>query len=64
MTNQTRYKTSYFPWFKKNSADALAHSKFVGYVEPVRPLIEAILGNRGIDEGLIELNPPKISRNS
>ena len=36
-------------------ADAFAHSKFVGYGESVRPLIEAILGKDGIDEGFIEL---------
>jgi len=36
-------------------ADAFAHSKFVGYVESVRPLLEAILGDEGIDEGFVEI---------
>ena len=40
-------------------ADAFAHSKFVGYGESVRPLIEAILGKDGIDEGFIELKSAK-----
>jgi catalase len=36
-------------------ADAFAHSKFVGYGDSARPLIEAILGKNAIDEGFIEL---------
>jgi catalase len=40
-------------------ADAFAHSKFVGYVDSVRPLIEAIIGDNSIDEGFIELKSAK-----
>ena len=36
-------------------ADAFAHSKFVGYGEPVRTLIEPIVGKDGIDDGFFEL---------
>ena len=36
-------------------ADAFAHSKFVGYDESARPLIEAILGKNALDQGFIEL---------
>jgi catalase len=36
-------------------ADSFAHSKFVGYGESVRPLIEAILGKNAIDQGFVEL---------
>jgi catalase len=40
-------------------ADAFAHSKFVGYVESARPLLEAILGDDGIDEGFVEIKTAK-----
>jgi catalase len=40
-------------------ADAFAHSKFMGYVESARPLLDAILGDDGMDEGFVEIKTAK-----
>jgi len=34
-------------------SDALAHSKFIGYVESALPLLKASLGERDLDEGFV-----------
>ena len=36
-------------------SDALAHSKFIGYVASALPLLKASLGERDLDEGFVEI---------
>jgi catalase len=55
ISNEAATEMSSEPAARDFIADAFAHSKFVGYVESARSLLEATLGDDRIDEGFVEL---------